>query len=149
MKFSLVASLVALLGCMTACEKTIYTRGCAMDFSDFKKIIIGRDDAQAVIEKVGSPAISSSIEDERGGYDWFYVSKRVEKNGFLDAKVLDQKMVIVSFNSHDVVTSIKESTEERHVEFVKEQTETSGKGTGVTSEIFGGLGKYRKRYEKN
>ena len=77
------------------------------------------------------------------------MSKRVEKNGFLDAKVLDQRMVIVSFNASDIVTSIKESTEERPVKFVKEQTETSGKGTGVTSEIFGGLGNYRKQYKKD
>ena len=149
MKFSFLASLVALPVCMAACEKTVYTRGCAMDFSDFRKIRIGKDNAQTVIERIGSPAVRSSVEDERGGYDWFYVSKRVEKNGFLDAKVLDQRMVIVSFNASDIVTSIKESTEERPVKFVKEQTETSGKGTGVTSEIFGGLGKYRKQYKKD
>ena len=63
MKFSFLASLVALPVCMAACEKTVYTRGCAMDFSDFRKIRIGKDNArggttgftcQSVLKKMGS-----------------------------------------------------------------------------------------------
>ena len=137
------------LVCATACEKTVYMHGYAMDFSDFKKIKVGQDNAQAVMEKVGSPTICSSFEDKRGGYRWFYVSKRVEKNGFLGAKVLDQKTVVVSFNANDVVTSVNEKVGERNIDIVKEETATTGKGTGVVNELFGGLGKYRKQYQKD
>ena len=143
------ALLLASFACVTACEKVVYTRGYAMDFSDFKKIEVGKDNAQSVLEKVGSPTICSSVDDEKGGYSWFYVSKRIEKNGFLDAKVLEQRTVVVSFNVEDIVISVKESSAERHIEAVKEETETTGKGTGVANELFGGLGKYRKSYSKD
>ena len=36
----------------TGCEKTVYTRGYAVDFSDFKSIRIGKDNAQAVFDKI-------------------------------------------------------------------------------------------------
>ncbi len=144
-----IACVLLAILCTTACEKTVYTRGYAMDFSDFNKIKIGKDDAQTVFEKVGSPTIRSSVENERGGYSWYYVSKRIEKNGFLDASVLDAKTIVISFDARGIVTSVAENTDERHVEIVQDQTDTSGKNSGITKEIFGGLGKYRKRYEKD
>ena len=149
MKNACALLFIAPLVCMTACEKTVYMRGYAMDFSNFKKIRIGKDDAQAVLDKVGSPTMRSSVEDEHGGYSWFYVSRRTEKNGFLDAKVTDRKAVEVAFNANGIVTSIKENVTERDMKFVKEETEASGKGTGLTNELFGGLGKYRERYKKD
>ncbi len=132
----------------TACEKTVVTRGYALDFSDFSKIIVGKDDAQAVFEKVGSPTIRSSVENEKGGYSWYYAYKRTEKNGFLDPKVLEQKTIAVNFDSQGIVRSITESTGEKEIALVKEKTETAGKNAGIFGETFGGLGKYRKRYEK-
>ena len=145
----IVCALLLAFVCTTACEKTVYTRGYAMDFSDFNKIKIGKDDAQAVFEKIGSPTMRSSVEDENGGYSWYYVYKRTEKNGFLDAKVLDAKTMVVTFNSKGIVASISENTNERRIDIMKDHTDTSGKGTGITNEIFGGLGKYRKQYQKD
>ena len=131
------------------CEKTMYTRGYSVDFSDFKSIRVGKDDAQAVFDKVGSPSIRSSVEDEKGQYSWYYVTKKTEKNGFLDPKVIEQKTVEISFDASGIVSSVKERRGENKIEIVKDVTETSGKGTGIANEILGGLGKYRKRYQDN
>lgn len=144
-----IACAVLAILCTTACEKTVYTRGYAMDFSDFNKIKVGKDDAQAVFEKVGSPTVHSSVEDEKGGYSWYYVSKRTEKNGFLDAKVIDAKTIVVTFDARGIVTSVSENTKERRIDVMKGQTDTAGKNSGITNEIFGGLGKYRKQYQKD
>ena len=147
MKFASALLAFALLF-TTACEKTVVTRGYALDFSDFSKIIVGKDDAQAVFDKVGSPTIRSTVENEQGGYSWYYVYKRTEKNGFLDPKVLDQKTIVVIFDANGIVRSINESKGEKEIALVKEQTETAGKNAGILGETFSGLGKYRKRYEK-
>ena len=149
MKFVCALFLSLSLVFSTACEKTVMTRGYALDFSDFSTIKVGKDDAQDVFEKVGSPTIRSSVENEHGGYSWYYVYKRTEKNGFLDPKVLDQKTVVVTFDSKGIVSSVKESSYEKRIDLVKEETKTEGKGTGILSETFGGLGKYRKNYQKN
>lgn len=142
---ALLFSLVAVLF-ETGCEKTVVNRGYAMDSADFSKILIGKDDAQAVFDKVGSPTISSSVEDEKGGYSWYYVSKKTEKNGFLDPKVIDQETMIVSFDSNGVVRSINKSTYEKNIKIVRDQTKAGGKGAGIIGETFDGLGKYMKRY---
>ena len=132
----------------TACEKTIMTRGYALDFSDFSKIKVGKDDAQAVFDKVGSPTIRSTIEDEQGCYSWYYAYKRTEKNGFLDPKVLEQKTIVVTFNAKGIVQSVSESKGEKEISVVTEKTATAGKDAGILGETFGGLGKYRKQYEQ-
>lgn len=132
----------------TACEKTVVNRGYSVESADFSKISIGKDDAQAVFEKVGSPTIRSSVEGVNGEYSWYYVSKKTEKNGFLDPKVIDQKNIIVSFDQNGIVKSIKESSYEQQVSVVSEQTKTGGKDAGIVGETFGGLGKYMKRYSK-
>lgn len=149
MKFFPLTFIAFALIFTTACEKTVVTRGYALDFSDFSKIIVHKDDAQTVFEKLGSPTIRSSVENEKGGYSWYYVYKRTEKNGFLDPKVLEHKTMVVSFDSAGIVSSVKESTYEKEIDLFKEQTATAGKGSGILGETFGGLGKYRKRYEKN
>ena len=67
----------------------------------------------------------------------------------MDPKVVDQKTIEISFDANGIVSAVKERSGENKIEIVKDVTETSGKGTGITNEIFGGLGKYRKRYQDN
>lgn len=149
MKFAYTLSLVLSMLCSNACERAVMTRGYALEFSDFSKILIGTDNVQTVFEKVGSPTIRSSVENEKGGFSWYYVYKRTEKNGFLDPKVLEQKTVVVSFDTNGIVRSVVNSSDEKQIDLVKDQTVTEGKGTGILNETFGGLGKYRKRYQKD
>lgn len=148
MKLNCVLSLVfSCVMFITACEKTVVNRGYILNSVDFSKISIGKDDAQSVFEKVGSPTIRSSIVSENGGYNWYYVSKRTEKNGFLDPKVVSQKTIVVSFDANNVVTSVSESDYEKDIEIVNDKTKTAGKDAGILGETFGGLGKYMKRYK--
>ena len=130
-----------------SCEKTVINRGYAVDAVDFSSIVIGKDTAQSVFEKVGSPTICSSVEEKRGGYNWYYISKKLEKSGFLEPEVVAQKNIIISFDTNGIVRDVKESSYEGEVETVKEETKTDGKGTGIINETFGGLGKYMKRYQ--
>lgn len=147
MKLNCALSFVFCLMFFSACEKTVVNRGYVLNTSDFQKISIGKDDAQTVFERVGSPTIRSSIVSEMGGYSWYYISKRTEKNGFLDPKIVNQRTIVISFDSHDIVRDITESTYEKDINIVNDKTKTEGKDAGILGETFGGLGKYMKRYK--
>jgi len=147
MKLRRSVTLLSLILILAACEKTVINRGYVLHSADFSRISVGKDDAQTVFEKVGSPTIRSSIISEKGGYSWYYISKKTEKNGFLDPKVLSQKTIIVSFDSNDIVKSVTESTYEKDINIVNDRTKTDGKDAGILGETFGGLGKYMKRYK--
>jgi outer membrane protein assembly factor BamE (lipoprotein component of BamABCDE complex) len=137
--------LVVLFG-LTSCEKVVINRGYTLQLADFSKIVVGKDTAESVFRAFGSPTMRSTVKRQNGEFSWYYVSKRLEKNGFLDPKVVDQKTIIVTFGSDGTVRSVKESTYEKPVSIVSEKTKTEGKTGGVISETFGGLGKYSKRY---
>jgi outer membrane protein assembly factor BamE (lipoprotein component of BamABCDE complex) len=134
------------LFCLASCEKTVFNRGYVIEQGDFNKIIVGKDDMNAVFEKIGSPTIRSSVEANDGSFSWYYVSKRTEKSGFLDPKVTDQKTMIVTFDKNGIVRLVKEGQIEKPVTPVKDTTKAEGKDAGIIGETFGGLGKYMKRY---
>ena len=132
---------------LASCEKVVVNRGYVIETADFAKISVGHDDAQSVFDKVGSPTIRSSVIGASGEYRWYYVSKKMEKAGFLDPKAIDQKTIIVTFDSNDVVKSVDESSYEKDIQVIGEKTKTEGKDAGILGETFGGLGKYMKRYK--
>ncbi|MDR1390797.1 MAG: outer membrane protein assembly factor BamE [Holosporales bacterium] len=147
MRFLDLLLIVVICG-TTACDKTMINRGYVLESVDFKGIVIGKDSAQAIFEKFGSPTVRSSIEMADGGYTWYYVSKRLEKNGFLEPKVIDQRTVAISFNAHGIVKSVTENKHEEEVEMITKKTKTEGRNSGIIGETFGGLGKYRKTNNK-
>jgi outer membrane protein assembly factor BamE (lipoprotein component of BamABCDE complex) len=116
--------------------------------TEFNKVRIGRDNAQQVFELLGSPTVRSTVVGEDGTYSWYYVSKKAEKNGFMEPKVVEQETMIITFNANDIVKSVSRGTGEQLVTTVKEQTKTGGKTGGIVSEALGGLGKYRKQFEE-
>ncbi|MDR1476044.1 MAG: outer membrane protein assembly factor BamE [Holosporales bacterium] len=131
---------------VSACETVVVNRGYTIESADFSKIAVGKDTAEAVFMKFGSPTLRSSVVAHNGDYSWYYVSKRMEKNGFLDPKIVDQRTIVVTFRSDNVVRSVRESTYEKPISVVNEKTKTEGKTAGIVGETFGGLGKYMKRY---
>ncbi|MDR1289210.1 MAG: outer membrane protein assembly factor BamE [Holosporales bacterium] len=145
MKGLLLFFFIVLLG-FTACEKVVVNRGYVVQLADFSKIVVGKDTARSVFSRFGSPTMRSSVKADNGEYSWYYVSKRMEKDGFLDPKVIDQKTMVITFGADGIVRSVRESTYERPVSVVTEKTKTEGKTKGVVSETFGGLGKYMNRY---
>jgi outer membrane protein assembly factor BamE (lipoprotein component of BamABCDE complex) len=130
-----------------SCEKAIINRGYLTETADFSKITVGKDDAQFVFRNFGSPTIRSTIADPNNGYSWYYISKRIEKTGPLDPKILEQKTIRITFDTNNIVTAVKETKyEEQNIKTVDETTKTKGKTKGIVGETFGGLGKYLKRY---
>jgi outer membrane protein assembly factor BamE (lipoprotein component of BamABCDE complex) len=129
------------------CEQTVINRGYIMESVDFKQIKVGHDTAASVYQRFGSPTMRSSFSSKTNEFSWYYVHKRLEKNGFLDPKVVDHKMIIVTFDPNMVVKSVKSSTYEKPVQTVSGRTETKGQTKGIFGETFGGLGKYRERYK--
>ncbi len=147
MKLRCALFLAFFLIVFSACEKTVVNRGYVLNTEDFLKISIGKDNVQTVFEKVGSPTIRSSVISDTGGYNWYYISKRTEKNGFLDPKVVNQRTMIISFDANDTVRFVTESTYEKDIAIVSDKTKTDGKDAGILGETFGGLGRYMKRYK--
>ncbi|MDR1234393.1 MAG: outer membrane protein assembly factor BamE [Holosporales bacterium] len=149
MKISeLLTCCVALLA-VSGCETTVFNRGYVIKTADFSKIIAGKSRAADVFTMFGSPTMRSSIQGVDGEYCWYYVSKKTEKNGFLDPKTVDRKTVIISFGPDGVVRSVNESKYEKEINPIGEQTKTEGKTGGIVSEAFAGLGKYSKRFKKD
>ncbi|MDR2667342.1 MAG: outer membrane protein assembly factor BamE [Holosporales bacterium] len=143
-----VVSFMCVLFCLTACETVVINRGYIVDAADFGKIVIGKDNTDTVFNKFGSPTIRSSVVANDGSYRWYYVYKKTEKRGFLDAKIIDQKTKVILFDKDGIVRAVTESSYEKPISTVSETTKSGGKDAGIIGETFGGLGKYMKRYSE-
>jgi outer membrane protein assembly factor BamE (lipoprotein component of BamABCDE complex) len=124
----------------TACEKVVTGHGYMGDFNQFKTITIGKDTAQDVMDKVGSPTARSSVEGADGSYRLVYSMKLSERSGFLDPKTIEQRTMIVLIDCNDVVRDVYEAKTAKEIELEKERTKTGGKSSGFFEEIFGGVG---------
>lgn len=134
---------------LAACEPHIEIRGVNPEHSNFKDILIGKDDSLMVKEKLGSPSFTSLMEEKTGEKIWYYVYKKTSQTSFYKPETLEQKVTKVAFDKNDKVASISEVDGEVALNPSESKTQSNALQTTVAQDVFGGFGKYTNKKPSN
>lgn len=126
---------------ITACAPVTANRGNLLEDYQMQEVKPGLDTRDDVIRKIGSPTTTSPFDNNI----WYYMGQQTEKRGILDTKVINERIVMVTFGADGLVDSVKERKEGREdVPVVKRETKTSGNEMTILQQMLGNLGKFNK-----
>jgi len=127
-----------LAGAVSGCAPVIESHGYAPDDALLAEVAVGQDTRGSVRRKIGRPATSGIM----GETDWFYVSTKIERYTYHEPKVIDRRIVAVSFDANDVVASVNTYGVEdgRIIDLQTRTTPTHGRQLTILQQLLGNLG---------
>ncbi len=142
MKHLLLLLSVISLSFLSACTPTKATRGNLLEDYQLKEVLPGIDGKDDVIRKIGSPTTIAPFDDNT----WYYFGQKTEKKGILDPKVVQEKIVVVTFDATDgKVGSVKERKDGRDdIPVVQRKTPVSGNEYTFMQQMLGNIGKFNR-----
>ena len=130
------AYIIVLLGSFVlSCTTNIKNYGYIPSKSDLENLVIGSDNRQSVAKKLGLPA-TAGLE---GAY--YYVKSTFNSPGFKAAKLVDRRVVVVSFDQRNKLKNI-ETFNVNNGSFVRldyRVTETGLDNTNILQQIIGSI----------
>ena len=137
---SKVALATALLLTLLACTPQVSTHGYRFDEATLAQLEPGRTTQDGVSRLLGSPSAVSTFNDRI----WYYIDQRTEHMSFYQDKVVEQKVITVTFNDAGVVQSVAHHglSDARQVAFVDRETPTSGNELSLLQQFLGNIGRF-------
>ncbi len=131
------------LSTLAACVPAIDYRGNLPDEMAIAEVKPGRSDREAVLRLLGSPTASATFDDAT----WYYISKKTETVAFLPPKVLDQKVLRVTFGADGIVREVDRwgPDQARQIQPAERVTPTAGHNLGLLEQLFGNLGRFNSQ----
>ncbi|MHA1558943.1 MAG: outer membrane protein assembly factor BamE domain-containing protein [Alphaproteobacteria bacterium] len=127
------------------CSPTIDYRGFDFKIAQQKPIKIAADTKETVMKKWGSPSLISESEPHQR---WYYIYKKTSRLSFFEPKTLEQKVIIITFDSKDIVRTVDYRKGEEMVNVLAKITKTKGYESSLMRDIFGNFGRYLEKYDK-
>ncbi len=124
------------------CAPTRNVGGYSMDDVLIAGIENGVDDKGSVLDTLGSPSNVSPF----GTDTWYYVNRKTERLAFFKEKVLDQRVLAITFDESGVVSEVRHygAEDARAIAMNERVTPTSGRQLSVLQQLFGNLGRFAR-----
>lgn len=139
-----VRHLTVLLGSIaviSACTPTQTTRGNTVEDYRLAEVVPGVSTKSNVLQSLGSPTTQAPFDDNV----WYYISQKTEKRGFMDPKIVDEKIVVVAFDEDGVVQIAQQVDADRlDVPRVRRKTPTGGNEVTVLQQLLGNVGRFNR-----
>lgn len=121
-----------------ACTPEIRSHGFAPDPEILGTVQSGSDTRGSVRRKVGRPS-STGVFTQNG---WYYVATTVEHLTYHEPKVVDRRVVAITFDENDVVASVNTYALEdgRLIDLETRTTPTAGRELTVLEQVLGNIG---------
>lgn len=138
-----------LLACtlvLAGCAPTVAQHGNMLEDYQVKEVVPGTHTRSDVLKLLGSPTTQGTFEDDV----WYYVGRKTEKHGILDPKVVQERIITVTFDKEGVVQSVKDSdgSEGIEVPYAEQTTPTHGNDLTIMQQFLGNLGRFNPQTEK-
>lgn len=138
---NLFASLIAVL-LVAGCAATVDYRGKYPEPEDMAKLKPGIQREEDVLSVIGSPSNTSTYGDKK----WFYVYKKTETQSFLTPKVLEEKVLTLSFSKDGILQDVVETTPDgKAYHPVDYKTPTQGQDRPFLQQVFSNFGRVAKK----
>lgn len=124
-------------GLVAACAPTVRVHGYVPPPVEVATVRPGVDTFATVEEKLGLPSSSGLLRDT----EWYYVQSTFESFTYNAPRVIDRKVLAVTFDNNGVVRGVTTYGLEdgRIIDLTNRTTETGGRQLGVLEQIFGNL----------
>lgn len=124
---------------VTGCTPTNHVRGNILEDYQLAELRVGEDTQSDVLRKIGSPTTIAPFNDNR----WYYIGQETQKRGILDEDVVEERIIIVSFDENGIVQDVMNEDNERvALPYNREKTPTSGNEMTVLQQFLGNLGRF-------
>lgn len=135
---STIALVCGLGVAVSACSPVIRNHGYAPVQEELDQIRVGLDTRGSVRRKVGRPGSAGIFTDE----GWYYVSTQIEHYTYNEPKVIDRRVVAITFDQQDTVAAISEYGLEdgKIIDLETETTPTYGRQLTILEQAFGNIG---------
>ena len=138
-KFKFLVLFSILVLSTSACTPTHSVHGNYVKDHSFNEIKPGVDTKFDVLRKLSSPTTKSVFDDNV----WFYLGQEFEKHGILDPKVVNERIVVVTFDEENLVSKIEDLDASRvDLNVSSRETPTSGNEMTVLQQFLSNLGKF-------
>ena len=123
-----------------ACGPTINTHGHVWRGTSAQEIQIGIDTRATVLQRLGSP----TAEGLDQGAPWIYVTERELARGARSTVPLEQRAVVIRFDSQDRVVSVEEfgSDDRLAIEISSRETPARGRELTLLQQLLGNVGRF-------
>lgn len=140
MKFRKIAATLMVAFMASACGQIVDQRGHQPVPGTIEKLEVGSQARDDVLRVMGSPSTVATFGDEV----WYYITTKNESTAFLAPRVLEQRVVAISFDGTGRVKEIKkyDLKDGREVDMVARKTPTAGKELTILEQILGNVGKF-------
>ncbi len=130
---------VVFAGVLSGCEPLVESHGYTPDDALLAEISVGQDTRDTVAEKIGRPITASTFDDD----GWYYVSSTMQQYLYHAPKVVDRRIVAVTFDENDVVTDVSTYGVEdgRIIDLATQTTPTHGRELTILQQVLGNLGR--------
>ena len=125
---------------LVACTTQYRNHGYVPVPEDLEKIQVGVDTRDSVAEAVGTPSAGGVLDE--GGY--YYVRSQVRHYGARKPKVVDRRLVAITFDSRGIVRNVEEFTLEdgNLVPLTRRVTDNDIQDAGFLKQIIGNIGNF-------
>jgi outer membrane protein assembly factor BamE (lipoprotein component of BamABCDE complex) len=138
-RFLTLMTASVVVGFTAACTPTIDHRGYLPRAGDLQKITPGmsKTEVEAIL---GSPSTTATINST--GDSYYYISSKVETQGFFDPKETERKIFAVRFDQLDQVQSFAQYGLEdgQIIDLNSRKTPTRGREYTILQQLFGNIG---------
>ena len=137
-RFTRLAGMVAIGVLVIGCTEVVSTHGYAPPQAELAELAVGQDTKGSVRRKIGRPGLSGLFTDD----GWYYVATTVGRKTYHEPRVVDRRVVAVTFDENDTVASINEYGLEdgRIVDLETRTTPTRGRELTILQQVLGNIG---------
>lgn len=124
----------------TACTTQYRNHGYVPSAQDLEEVVVGVDTRDSVAETIGTPSASGVLDE--GGY--YYVRIRVRHFGARKPKVIERRVVAVTFDQRGVVRNVSEYSLEdgQIVPLSRRVTDSAVEERSVLAQILGNISNF-------
>jgi len=142
-RYGRLAALLVLCLSMTACSWILpppQTRGNKVEQDQLKELVPGTSTKADVTALIGSPTQKATFDDNT----WLYITEVTRPRVGQTLGVLDQGVVVVSFNDRGVLTGVKRLTDDDAISVSVAARTTPSPGTEASfmQQLLGNIGKF-------
>lgn len=129
---------------LPGCTPTQATRGNIVEDYRLSEVVPGISTKTNVLKSLGSPTTTAPFDENV----WYYIGQKTEKRGIFDPEVVEEKIVVVSFNEEGVVQTAQPIDANRiDVPRVRRKTPTGGNEVTILEQLLGNVGRFNKAPE--
>lgn len=133
----LIVASFTLVGCQSIDMHGQFVEAAAIEELEHKKL-----NKEQVIELIGTP----TTVPEYSPNTWYYIQRALAKRAWFEPKIIEQRIVKVTFNQNDQVEEVEvlQGGGEEPVQVVREYTKTYGTELNPAQKFIKNIGRFNK-----